>query len=178
MHIILGALGSIVTILWLLHRLAEMGIDLGGLNPWLWRRRRQWRDTYVANPIYSIESPMEVTALLIVAVAKAEGDMSSEEKREILTIFSNEFQLSESQASELLTSSSHLLGRGDEMRENLSAVLSPSLERFSREQAEAALELLGRIAAIASEPSPAQSNLIDQTKELLQQQSQPPGKWN
>lgn len=41
MHIVLGLLGTLVTILWLLYRLAEMGIDLGGLNPWAWRRRRQ-----------------------------------------------------------------------------------------------------------------------------------------
>lgn len=33
MHIVLAALGSIVTLLWVLHRLAEMGIDLGGLDP-------------------------------------------------------------------------------------------------------------------------------------------------
>ena len=49
MHIILGALGTIVTILWLLHRLAEMGVSLGGLNPWLWQRRRKWRAQPLCN---------------------------------------------------------------------------------------------------------------------------------
>ena len=37
MHIILGVLGAVITILILLNRLAEAGIDLGGLNPFLWR---------------------------------------------------------------------------------------------------------------------------------------------
>jgi len=46
MHVIIGFLGSVVTILWLLHRLAEMGIDMGGLNPWTWRRRRNFRQKY------------------------------------------------------------------------------------------------------------------------------------
>ena len=40
MHIILGALGSIVTILYMLDRL---GIDIGGLNPFYWYRRRAFR---------------------------------------------------------------------------------------------------------------------------------------
>jgi len=43
MHFILGLLGTIVTILILLNRLADAGIDLGGLNPFLWHRRRKWR---------------------------------------------------------------------------------------------------------------------------------------
>ena len=62
MPAILGLLGTIVTILWLLYRLAEMGIDLGGLNPFLWRRRRKWKKHYEANPIYKIDSPMEATS--------------------------------------------------------------------------------------------------------------------
>ena len=39
MPVILGFLGSIATILVLLRQLAEAGIDLGGLNPFLWKRR-------------------------------------------------------------------------------------------------------------------------------------------
>jgi len=40
---ILAVLGVIVTILILLNRLANAGMDLGGLNPFLWQRRRNWR---------------------------------------------------------------------------------------------------------------------------------------
>lgn len=80
MHV-LGLLGTIVTILWLLHRLAEMGIDLAGLNPFLWRRRRRWRNNYQANPIFKIDSPLEATALLVTAIAKADGEMSSKEEQ-------------------------------------------------------------------------------------------------
>ncbi len=177
MHIILGALGSIVTILWLLHRLAEMGIDLGGLNPWLWRRRRGWRKAYEANPIYGLNSPMEATALLMVAVAKADGDMSSEEKREILALFSGEFQFSDKQASELLTASSHMLGRGDEVRENLPAILAPSLDQFSAAQAEAAVALLHRIAAVGDGSTAAQASLIGQVSTALSARAERPAKW-
>ena len=80
MHIILGLLGTIVTILVLLHRLAEAGIDLGGLNPYFWHRRRQWRKKYQGNPVYRMDDPMDATAILMVAAAKADGDMTREDK--------------------------------------------------------------------------------------------------
>jgi len=178
MHIILGFLGTVVTILWLLHRLAEMGIDLGGLNPFLWHRRRKWRKHYDANPIFKIYSPLDVTALLITATAKTSGDMSSEEKGEILSIFENEFHLSKADAAELLISSNHLLGKGEEVRNNLSGVLSPSINNFSAEQAQSAIGLLHRVSNVSSTPNEMQQRLVDNATTILKKVSEPKGKWN
>ena len=177
MHVIIGLLGSIVTILWLLHRLAEMGIDLGGLNPFLWQRRRKWRKQYEANPVFLLEGPMEATALLITATAKADGDMSSEEKREILSIFENEFQLSKKDAAGLLISSSHLLGKGDEVREQLDKVLNPSLENFTKEQALSAIELIKRISELGGSATEMQSELIHNATVILERPITPKKKW-
>ena len=66
MHLILGLLTAIVTILFLLDRL---GINLGGLNPFDWRRRRAFAKRYGADPIYSVEDPIHVAALLIIGAA-------------------------------------------------------------------------------------------------------------
>ena len=178
MHIILGALGSIVTILWILHRLAEMGIDLGGLNPWLWRRRRNWKHRYEADPVFSLQSPMEVTALLITAVAKADGDMSAQEKQEILKMFEGEFALSSRESSDLLSASAHLLGNGDAVRENLQAVLSPSLDRFSPDQAKSAIALFERIAAVDGNASRTKAELIQEAASILTPDSAPGAKWS
>ena len=87
MPYLLGLLGMIVTIVVLLNRLADAGIDLGGLNPFLLRRRRAWRQKFEANPIFSLEEPMEVAAVLAVGVAKADGDMSAEQKQALLMSF-------------------------------------------------------------------------------------------
>ena len=178
MHIILGFLGTIVTILWLLHRLAEMGIDLGGLNPWLWRRRRNWKNRYEANPIYVIESPMEATAVLITAVAKADGVISSEEKQEVLNIFESEFSLSKREAAELLISSDFLLGDGDAVRSNMEGVLQPSLESFSEEQAASAVQLIRRMAAVGGNSSPIQNEIVAAASRVLTPKTQPKGKWD
>lgn len=177
MHVILGFLGTVVTILWLLHRLAEMGIDLGGLNPWLWQRRRKWRQKHDANPIFSIEDPMEATALLMTAVAKADGDMSSNEKKQLLAMFESEFSLSKRDAAGLLISSVHLLGKGDEVRSDLARVLQASVEKFTPEQAGSAAELLAKTAEIDGARSDMQRDLIDQATTIFNAQTQPSGKW-
>ena len=93
MHIIISLLGTIITILILLNRLAEAGISLGGLNPFLWRRRQKWKKQYEGNPIYQIDSPLDLAALLATATAKADGDMSSDEKKALLDLFQNEFNV-------------------------------------------------------------------------------------
>ena len=107
MHIVLGLLGSIVTILYLLDRL---GIDLGGLNPFYWQRRRAWEKKYQGDPIYSVEDPMHVAAILIVGAAKLAGDLSAEQKRVALEQFESSFSLDSPAASELFGSAAHLLG--------------------------------------------------------------------
>ena len=178
MHIVIGMLGSIVTILWLLHRLAEMGIDLGGLNPWLWQRRRKWKKRYEANPIFSLDRPMESTALLVTATAKADGDMSTEEKRTVLSMFENEFHMSKRDAAGLLISSTYLLGKGDEVREKLDAVLAPSKESFSPEQTQSAVELLEGIANVEGGPTEMQSDIIAGVKRILINSGQAKGKWD
>ncbi|MCF6262718.1 MAG: TerB family tellurite resistance protein [Xanthomonadales bacterium] len=177
MHIIIGLLGSIVTVLWLLHRLAEMGIDLGGLNPWLWKRRRKWKKQYEANPIYGLDTPMEATALVVTATAKADGDITSEEKHEILHMFESEFHLSKRDAAGLLVSSTYLLGKGDEVRDDLSSVLAPSLTSFSPEQADSAIALIARIGKVGGGVTHAQADFIQGVEDLLGRIAEPKGKW-
>jgi len=178
MHIILGVLGTIITILWLLHRLAEMGVTLGGLNPFLWNRRRKWKKHHDANPIFKITSPMEATALLLTATIKADGDMSSEDKAELLSIFACEFHLNAKDSQGLLVSSCHLLGKGDEIQDNLTGVLKPSIESFSSEQAESAITLLNRVGSMSTPVSESQQNLIAQASKLLSLTNQTKPKWN
>jgi len=175
---ILGILGAIVTILVLLNRLAEAGIDLGGLNPFLWRRRRRWRKKLDANPIYSIESPMEMASLLVTATAKIDGDISSEEKRTILSLFQSEFDVSKREAAGLLISSVHMIGRGDEIRSNLEKIISPSVDKFNEDQAQSTLKLMEKIGHVDSSDNELKNELIERTRKLFDIQFQPPDKWS
>jgi tellurite resistance protein len=177
MHVVLGMLGTIVTILILLNRLADSGIDLGGLNPFLWHRRRKWRQRVEGNPVYTLEKPMEATALLMVAIAKCDGDMSAEQKRGILRLFEQEFQLSTREASSLLVSTAYLLRDGDEVRTKLGKVLDASREKFTKDQAESAVSLVERVSLSEGEPSDMQKEFLGAVRSELEHKIEKDSKW-
>jgi uncharacterized tellurite resistance protein B-like protein len=160
MHIILGILGTVVTILVLLSRLKEGGIDIGWLNPFTWARRRKFRKEYLTHPAYTLESPMDVAALFLVAVAKSDGDMTKGQKEKILSLFSSELNLSDAKARELLGSSVHIFGRGDDVLGNPSRVLSRTMDSFSEEQVASILSMLNQVATAEGEATQTQQKLI------------------
>ncbi|MBF7073400.1 TerB family tellurite resistance protein [Glaciecola sp. MH2013] len=160
MHIILGVLGALVTILILANRLQENGIDVGWLNPFSWARRRKFRKEYQMHPAYTLESPLDVAALFMVAVAKADGDITRAQKDKIFELFQSELKLSEKQATDLFGSSVHIFGRGDDVLDNPSRVLARTAESFTDEQVHSVLSMLDIIASVDGSPSEAQIKLI------------------
>jgi uncharacterized tellurite resistance protein B-like protein len=168
MHIILGVFGSVVTILILLNRLAEAGFDLGGLNPFLWHRRRKWIKQYQGDPLFKIHSPTDATAILMVAIVKADGDMTREDKSLLLGLFEEEFKLSKKGAAGLLISSVHLLGDGTQLRNNVKKFLIPSQKAFTALQALSAMALLNQVAAASGAIHPNAKELIGQVKGMLE----------
>ena len=177
MHIVLGLLTTVVTVLILLNRLAEAGISLGGLNPFLLHRRRKWQRRLEGNPIYHVESPMDATALLMVAVAKVDGDMSGDEKARILDAFTGELNLSKREAAALLVSSTYLHGKGDELRANLDKVLKPSAPNFTEEQARSAIALLEGLCEPGASSRELKGELVERVRERLLAPFAPKGKW-
>ncbi|MFQ3251456.1 MAG: putative tellurite resistance protein B-like protein [Glaciecola sp.] len=161
MHIILGILGTAVTILILISRLKEGGIDIGWLNPFSWARRRRFRKEYLMHPAYTLESPMDVAALFMVAVAKSDGDITKGQKEKILSLFASEFKLNDAQASELFGASVHIFGRGDDVLDNPSRVLSRTMDSFSAQQVSSVLSMLEEVANAEGDPSESQKKLIN-----------------
>jgi hypothetical protein len=177
MHIALGLLGAIITILILLNRLADAGIDLGGMNPFLWKRRRKWKTQYEGDPIYKLSKPLDVTALLMVGVAKSDGDMSAEDKATILGLFQSEFHLSEREASELMIASVYLLKDGEALHSSLKAVVAPSLPDFTDEQLLSAVSLVQKVSEIESSASGAKLELAKKVIAELMPETKAKGKW-
>ncbi len=148
---ILAVLGIIVTILVLMKRLADAGIDLAGLNPFLWQRRRKWKAKLEGNPVYQIDSPMDVVALYMVAVTKMDGDMTKEDKQRLHGLFIKDFNLTQKEAASLMISSSHLLGNGEEACDNVAKVFEPSLDDFTDTQMQSSRELIRKAAGDLSQ---------------------------
>src|SRR5262245_34813909 len=102
MHIVIAAITAVAGLVWALNSLQRSGFDLSSLNPFLAYRRWQWRRTYGGRAIYRLDRPMDVAAVLLLGVAKADGDITSDQKRELLAMFQAEFGISRDEASDLL----------------------------------------------------------------------------
>jgi len=175
MHIVLGLLGIIVTILILLNRLQQGGIDIGWLNPFAWHRRRKFRNEYHLSAAYSLDKPMDVAALFLVGIAKSDGEMSKEQKDALLALFESEFKLSTSKAQDLLGGSVHILGRGDELFSSPSNVLHKSKESFSAEQVDSVVDMMKRISNLEGNPNAKQLKLIEDFKKCFPKEER--GGW-
>lgn len=178
MHILLGLLGTIITILILVNRLSDSGIDLGWLNPFSWKRRREWSEKYHANPLYSLDSPMEVTAVLMVALAKCEGEVSQEQKKELINKFREVFHLDEEQAAGLLTSSSFLLKEDVSSVKAMDKLLAPSRDKFTSEQVSSAVGLLNHIANFDSPSTSLQREIIEKFRSTLESKACAEAGWS
>jgi hypothetical protein len=166
MQNLVGVFGGIIAV-WLFFRgFAELGIRLSDLHPALRHRRKKYQ-ALCRNPLYNIESPLEITALLLVAVANTDHGMKPATRLKILRCFEDAFHLNKKDASVLLIFSEWLLQDGTEPRENLKQVMQKCLRRFTREQAGSTLSMIERIADIDKTWSPAKKQLVEKIKEGL-----------
>ena len=161
MHVLLGILTAIVSILFALDRL---GIDLGGMNPFYWYRRRAFAKKYGSDPIYSVEDPVHIAALLVIGAAKLDGDVTAEQKRLAQEQFMAEFSIDEREASQLFGSAAHLLAAPQLIGEQLDKLADRNKDTFSPEQAESLMQMLVKGAAAHGTVSASQQEFIDSVR--------------
>ena len=133
---------------------------IAGMDDVLVTRIRLEGQRSQGNPIYQMDNPMDVTALMMVAVAKADGDMTAEEKHKILDMFREEFALSKRDASDLMVASVYLLRDGSELRTNVGKVMARCIDKFTREQALSASTMISNVAAIDGRPNEIKGELV------------------
>ena len=167
MHIVLGILGTLVTLFYLLDRL---GIDIGGLNPFYWYRRHQFAKRYGADPIYSIEDPVHIASLLIIGAAKLDGDLTAEQRSVAHEEFEKNFNLDTKEASDLFGSAAHLLAAP-------SFLADKHASRFTREQADSLIEIMTTVASTSGGLSITQKEFIDGIRARSGTTEEPQGTW-
>ena len=175
MHIVIGLLGSLVTILYLLDRL---GVDIGGLNPFYWYRRRAFAKKYGSDPIYSIEDPIHVAALLVIGVAKLDGDLTAEQKRIAQEQFESEFSIDSRDASALFGSAAHLLAAPQLIDTQLRKLAQANEGRFSPDQAMSLVQMMNAVATADGGPTAQQQDFIDGVRSEFVREKQSQGKWS
>lgn len=174
MHILIAFLGSLVTVFYLLDRL---GIDIGGFNPFHWRRKRKWMQRYNADPIYSVEDPMHVAALLILGAAKLDGVISPDEKRIALEQFESVFSLESKEASELFGSAVHLLGSPQIIDAQINGLADKNKGRFTKEQADSLLHMMDAVCAADEGCNSDQLALMDKLRQQFVTPEPNQGTW-
>jgi uncharacterized tellurite resistance protein B-like protein len=175
MHILIAFLGSLVTVFYLLDRL---GIDLGGFNPFHWRRKRAWSRQYHGDPVLSVEDPLHVAALLILGTAKLDGIVSAEQKRAALERFQAVFSLDAKEASELVGSAIHLLGAPQIIDAQLNGLADKNKNCFTQEQAESMVQLMVEVVSADGEVTAAQSEFIERMRTHFVPPQQNQGTWS
>jgi uncharacterized tellurite resistance protein B-like protein len=178
MHIVIAAITAIAGLFWALNALQRSGFHFSSLNPFLAWRRWQWSRTYGARPIYKLERPIDVAAVLLLGVAKADGAITSDQKRELLAMFQSEFSISRDEASDLLLASSHLIRDEIYLVDHLDRIMERSAARFEPETITSLVAMMRRIAALDGSINAEQRKLIDATEGYFASRNrQPTGKW-
>lgn len=174
MHIVLGVLGALVTLFYLLDRL---GIDIGGLNPFYWYRRRAFAKQYGADPIYAIEDPVHVASLLIIGAAKLDGDLTAEQHTVAQAEFQKNFNLNAKEASDLFGSAAHLLAAPQLLENQMTKLADKAVPRLTPEQAESLTEIMTTVASTGGGLSTTQKEFIDSIRTRAGATAEPQGTW-
>lgn len=174
MHIIIAFITAVVSLLWALDR---FGVDIHSLNPFHWKRRREWKQKYYARPIHTLKRPLEAAAVLIVGIVKTEGMISREQKAELLDILRNDLKQDSATASDLFTASAFMLNDIMDIAAEVPQILAPCKELFSDEQVQSLLDILAKAASLEGGISPQQEKIILAVKKELQQPKAKPGEW-
>jgi uncharacterized tellurite resistance protein B-like protein len=177
MHILIAAITALAGLIWALNSLQRSGFNPSSLNPFLAYRRWQWRRTYGGKPIYKLDRPMDVAAVLLLGIAKADGAITSDQKRVLLDTFQKEFEISRDEAADLLLASSHLIRDEIYIVDHLAKILEPSAQRFEPSAVASLLAMMRRIAALDGSINSEQQKLIEATENYFSSRTKPAGKW-
>ncbi|MDY6946619.1 MAG: TerB family tellurite resistance protein [Pseudomonadota bacterium] len=179
MHIVIAAITALAGLLWAINSLQRSGFHLSSLNPFLAYRRWQWSRTYGSKPIYRLERPMDVAAVLLLGIAKADGAITSDQKRELQAMFQSEFEISRDAAAELLLASSHLIRDELYIVDHLDKILASSGPQFEPAAVQSLLAMMRRLAALDGAINGEQQKLIAATERYFAARRKMAGsKWS
>jgi uncharacterized tellurite resistance protein B-like protein len=175
---IIAVITALAGLFWALNALQRSGFQFSSLNPFLAWRRWQWVRSHGARPVYKLEKPIDVAAVLLLGVAKADGEITSDQKKELLAMFQSEFRISRDEASDLLLASSHLIRDEIYLVDNLDKVLERSSSRFEPDTISSLLAMMRRVAALDGSINTEQRKLIDATERYFAARFKPAvNKW-
>ncbi len=146
MHIIIGFITALAGLIWALNSLQNSGFDLNSLNPFAWMRRRKWKKQLGIQPIHALTDTMDAAALLVVAIAKEQGEITRDTKLEILALFEKEFGVKRGKAIEMYSSSLFMLQGTLKVAPEIRRMLKPSKSDFSPSHVDKLYNMINLVA--------------------------------
>lgn len=123
-------------------------------------RRRQWAKKNIT-PLFSIEGPRELVAVLAFALLKCGGDLTTEQKETLIQKYENDLSFSEKDAAEMYSYASFLVGTDPNYTAKVRDISAPALDKFSADQRASAIALL---QSLLIQPTEMQSQFIEDVK--------------
>ncbi len=148
--------------IFLLLALVLSGLVWGLVNLQREMRRREWSKKNIT-PLYSIADPRELVATLALGLLKCGGEITAEQKSQLLRVYQEQLKFDEKRANEAFGYASYVLGTDPNYADRVRDIMAPALAKFNEEQRQSTKTILAEL-----EPSPVQSQerFLDQ---VLQQ---------
>ncbi|MEM8501487.1 MAG: hypothetical protein AAF542_26000 [Pseudomonadota bacterium] len=112
-------------------------------------RRRQWQKQNTT-PLYSLEDPRELAAVLAFGYLKLGGDPTNEQKKTLVGYYQSELSYSSSDANEMYRYASFVIGTDANYASKLRQITSPSIQKTTKDQRSSILSLLSSISTEAT----------------------------
>jgi TPP-dependent trihydroxycyclohexane-1,2-dione (THcHDO) dehydratase len=177
MGVVLQILGLIITFTMAMEALRRFGIDVGWLNPLAFFRRRAWAKKVQTPPLYTLEHPVDVVAVMALAMVQATGAVTVEQKEGVLALLREHLGLNEADAGNLWVASSHLLRNRPLAPSEVGAVLERSADKFTDYHVQTLRSVLQGAAQIVPPASPEQQQLLDAVEAYFTRKRAAAGPW-
>ena len=177
MAIILQLLGLVITFVMAMEALRRFGIDVGWLNPLTFIRRHRWRKQVTTPPLYTLEHPVDVVAVLALAIVQTTGLISAQQKAGVQELLHRNLNMSDADATSLWLSSSHMLRNRPLEPSEVPAVLQRSAGKFSDYHLQTLKTVMHAAAMIEPPVNSAQQQLMDAVDAFFAQRKASPHSW-
>ncbi len=166
MHIIMGILSLVVTVMWIMYLYQGLNRGkCGSRGKWHGMRMRKNADSDV---IESVCDPREAAMLLMLGITECGGMLTASQKQRIIASAEQQLGLSPTDANEMFTLCSFMLGKTPSL-EKLVKQLAPVVDGACSvsEKQELITMMVEAATADGATLSPEQGAMLDRTKALL-----------
>lgn len=160
MGVILQVLGLVITFTMAMEALRRFGIDVGWLNPLTFFRRRAWKKKVSVPPLYALNHPVDVVAVLALATVQTTGTITAEQKSGVQALLREHLGLSEADAANLWLASAHLLRNRPLAVSELPDLLARSADKFTDYHVQTLKTIMRSASLMDSSANTAQQQLL------------------